>query len=171
MSELTTKGEASNGDVLASIVNTVTGSADESVLPAGFSLVKRKVGGEEQSGTGNTIEGKFVALAGGQIPTENTLEFTNNYSAKPVTLDAQNRLGSKKVLEGRDWADGDSFTVRLTPEAVAPMPDGAKSAAATVELTKNTQTATFGDITYTSRVPTSIPSRRIFPAPMSGRMA
>lgn len=29
------------------------------------------------------------------------------------------------------------------------MPDGAKSAAATVELTKNTQTATFGDITYT----------------------
>ena len=28
VSELTTKGEASNGDVLASIVNTVTGSAD-----------------------------------------------------------------------------------------------------------------------------------------------
>ena len=149
VSELTTKGEESSGNVLASIVNTVTGSADESVLPAGFSLVKRKVGGKEQSGTGNTIEGKIVALAGGQIPADNTLEFTNNYSAKPVTLDAQNRLGAKKVLEGRDWADGDSFTVRLTPEGGAPMPDGAKSAAATVELTKNTQTATFGDITYT----------------------
>lgn len=89
VSELTTKGEASNGDVLASIVNTVTGSADESVLPAGFSLVKRKVGGEEQSGTGNTIEGKIVALAGGQIPAENTLEFTNNYSANRVTLEAK----------------------------------------------------------------------------------
>lgn len=149
VSELTTKREASNGDVLASIVNTVTGSADESVLPAGFSLVSRKVGGKEQPGTGNTIEGKIVALAGGQIPADNTLEFTNNYSAKPVTLDAQNRLGAKKVLEGRDWADGDSFTVRLTPEGGAPMPDSAKSAAATVELTKNTQTATFGDITYT----------------------
>lgn len=149
VSELTTKGEASNGDVLASIVNAVTGSADGSVLPAGFSLVSRKVGGKEQSGTGNAIEGKIVALAGGQIPADNTLEFTNNYSAKPVTLDAQNRLGAKKVLEGRDWADGDSFTVRLTPEDGAPMPDGAKSAAATVELTKNTQTATFGDITYT----------------------
>lgn len=149
VSELTTKREASNGDILASIVNAVTGSADESVLPAGFSLVSRKVGGKEQSGTGNTIEGKIVALAGGQIPADNTLEFTNNYSAKPVTLDAQNRLGAKKVLEGRDWADGDSFTVRLTPEGGAPMPDGAKSAAATVELTKNTQTATFGDITYT----------------------
>lgn len=149
VSELTTKREASNGDILASIVNAVTGSADESVLPAGFSLVSRKVGGKEQSGTGNTIEGKIVALAGGQIPADNTLEFTNNYSAKPVTLDAQNRLGAKKVLEGLDWADGDSFTVRLTPEGGAPMPDGAKSAAATVELTKNTQTATFGDITYT----------------------
>lgn len=148
VSELTTKREASNGDVLASIVNTVTGSAEESVLPAGFSLVSRKVGGEEQSGTGNTIEGKIVALAGGQIPADNTLEFTNNYSAKPVTLDAQNRLGAKKVLEGRDWADGDSFTVRLTPVDGAPMPDGAKSAAATVELTKNTPTQTVGDITY-----------------------
>ena len=148
VSELTTKGEASNGDVLASIVNTVTGSADESVLPAGFSLVKRKVGGEEQSGTGNTIEGKIVALAGGQIPTENTLEFTNNYSAKPVTLDAQNRLGSKKVLEGRDWADGDSFTVQLTADDGVPMPNGAKSKVSTVELTKNSQTQTVGDITY-----------------------
>lgn len=148
VSELTTKDEESSGNVLASIVNTVTGSADESVLPAGFSLVSRKAGGEEQSGTGNTITGKIVALEDGEIPASNKLEFTNNYSAKPVTLDAQNRLGAKKVLDGRDWADGDSFTVQLTPKDGAPMPDGAKSAA-TVELTKNTQTATFGDITYT----------------------
>lgn len=148
VSELTTKGEASNGDVLASIVNTVTGSADESVLPAGFSLVKRKVGGEEQLGTGNTIEGKIVALAGGQIPAENTLEFTNNYSANRVTLEAKNGLSAKKVLEGRDWADGDSFTAQLTADDGVPMPGGAKSKVATVELT-NDQPATFGDITYT----------------------
>lgn len=147
VSELTTKREASNGDVLASIVNTVTGSAEESVLPAGFSLVSRKVGGKEQSGTGNTIEGKIVALAGGQIPADNTLEFTNNYSAKPVTLDAQNRLGAKKVLEGRNWADGDSFTVQLTADDGVPMPGGVKSKVATVELT-NDQPATFGNITY-----------------------
>ena len=148
VSELTTKGEASNGDVLASIVNAVTGSADESVLPAGFSLVSRKVGGKEQSGTGNAIEGKIVALAGGQIPADNTLEFTNNYSAKPVTLEAKNGLSAKKVLEGRDWADGDSFTARLTADDGVPMPGGAKSKVATVELT-NDQPATFGDITYT----------------------
>lgn len=147
VSELTTKSEESSGNVLASIVNTVTGSADESVLPAGFSLVSRKVGGKEQSGTGNTIEGKIVALADGKIPADNTLEFTNNYSANPVTLDAQNGLSAKKVLKGRDWADGDSFTVQLTADDGVPMPGGAKSKVATVELT-NDQPATFGYITY-----------------------
>lgn len=147
VSELTTKGEASNGDVLASIVNAVTGSADESVLPAGFSLASREVGGKKQLGTGNTITGSIVALANGKIPADNTLKFTNNYSASSVTLDANSGLSAKKVLEGRNWADGDSFTVQLTPKDGAPMPEGAKSAVATVELT-NDQPATFGDITY-----------------------
>lgn len=148
VSELTTKGEESSGNVLASIVNTVTGSADESVLPAGFSLVSRKAGGEEQSGTGNTIEGKIVALAGGQIPADNTLEFTNNYSASRVTLEAKNGLSAKKVLDGRDWADGDTFTAKLTADDGVPMPNGAKSKVATVELTKKHPEATFGDIAY-----------------------
>lgn len=148
VSELTTKGEESSGNVLATIVNTVTGSAGESVLPAGFSLVSRMAGGEEQSGTGNTIEGKIVALVDGKIPASNKLEFTNNYSASRVTLGAQNRLSAKKVLEGRNWADGDTFTAQLTPEDGAPMPDGAKSKVSTVELNKKTQEATFGDITY-----------------------
>lgn len=144
VSELTTKGEESSGNVLASIVNTVTGSAGESVLPAGFSLVSRKAGGEEQSGTGNTITGKIVALEDGKIPASNKLEFTNNYSVNPV----KNGLSAKKVLEGRNWADGDTFTVQLTADDGVPMPGGAKSKVATVELT-NDQPATFGDITYT----------------------
>lgn len=144
VSELTTKGEDSSGNVLASIVNTVTGSADESVLPAGFSLVKRKVGGEEQSGTGNTITGKIVALEDGKIPASNKLEFTNNYSVNPV----KNGLSAKKVLEGRNWADGDTFIVQLAAEDGVPMPKGAKSKVSTVELTKNAQTQTVGDITY-----------------------
>lgn len=149
VSELTTKGEESSGNVLASIVNTVTGSADESVLPAGFRLVSRKAGGEEQSGTGNTIEGKIVALEDGKIPASNKLEFTNNYSAGSVTLKAENGLSAKKVLDGRAWADGDTFTVQLTAEDGVPMPNDAKSKVLTVELTEKIQTATFGDITYT----------------------
>lgn len=143
VSELTTKGEESSGNVLASIVSTVTGSADESVLPAGFSLVSRKAGGEEQSGTGNTITGKIVALEDGKIPASNKLEFINKYSVSPV----KNGLSAKKVLEGRNWADGDSFTVQLAADDGVPMPGGAKSKVATVELT-NDQPATFGDITY-----------------------
>ena len=146
VSELTTKGEESNGNVLASIVNTVTGSADESVLPAGFSLVSRKAGGQEQLGTGNTITGSIAALEGGQIPASNRLEFTNNYSASPVTF---NGLSAKKVLEGRDWANGDTFTVQLTAKDDVPMPGGAKSKVSAVVFTTDAhEKATFGDITY-----------------------
>lgn len=148
VSEITTKGEESNGNVLASIVNTVTGSADESVLPAGFSLVSRKAGGQEQSGTGNTIEGKIATLVDGKIPASNTLEFTNKYSASPVTLKAKDGLSATKVLEGRDWADGDTFTVQLTAEDGVPMPYGAKSKVSTVEITRDSPTQTIGGITY-----------------------
>ena len=147
VSELTTKGESASGNVLASIVNTVTGSADESVLPAGFRLVSRKAGGEEQLGTGNTIEGKIVALVGGNIPESNTLEFVNNYSASLVTLEAKNGLRAWKALDGRGWTDADTFTVRLTAEDGVPMP-GAKSRVSTVEITEKAPTVTSGNITY-----------------------
>lgn len=158
VSELTTKGESASGNVLASIVNAVTGSADESVLPAGFRLVSRRAGGEEQSGTGNAIEGTIAALVGGNIPASNKLEFTNNYSASSVTLDAKDRLSVKKRLNGRNWNDSDTFTVQLTADDGVPMPNGAKSKVSTVEITNNAptetvdgityKTATFGDITY-----------------------
>ena len=145
VSELTTKGEESSGNVLATIVNTVTGSAGESVLPAGFSLVSRMAGGQEQAGTGNTITGKIAALVDGKIPASNKLEFINKYSADSVTF---NGLSAKKLLDGRPWADGDTFTAQLTAEDGVPMPNGAKSKVSTVELTKNAQTQTVGDITY-----------------------
>ena len=158
VSELTTKGESASGNVLASIVNTVTGSADESVLPAGFRLVSRRAGGEEQSGTGSTITGKIGKLEGGEIPKSNKLEFTNNYSAGSVTLAAKDGLSVKKRLNGRNWNDSDTFTVQLTADDGVPMPNGARSQVSTVELTKNAptetvdgityKTATFGDITY-----------------------
>ena len=158
VSELTTKGEESSGNVLANIVNTVTGSANESVLPAGFSLVERKAGGVKQAGTGNTITGKIAALEGGEIPASNKLEFINNYSASSVTLDAKDRLSVKKRLNGRDWNDSDTFTVQLAAKDGVPMPNGAKSQVSTVEITEKAptetvdgityKTATFGDITY-----------------------
>ena len=145
VSELTTKGEESSGNVLATIVNTVTGSAGESVLPAGFSLASRMAGGQEQAGTGNTITGKIAALVDGKIPASNKLEFINKYSADSVTF---NGLSAKKLLKGRKWADGETFTAQLTADDGAPMPEGAKSKVSTVELTEDDQPATFGVITY-----------------------
>ena len=148
VSELTTKGESASGNVLANIVNTVTGSANESVLPAGFSLVERKAGGVKQAGTGNTITGKIAALEGGEVPASNKLEFINNYSASSVTLAAKDGLSVKKELQGRNWNDSDTFTVQLTADDGVPMPNGAKSKVSTVELTKNAETVTVGNITY-----------------------
>lgn len=145
VSELTTKGESASGNVLASIVNTVTGSADEPVLPAGFRLVSRRAGGEEQSGTGNTIEGTIAALVGGNIPASNKLEFTNNYSASSVTLEGKDLLEVKKELIGRDWTDDDTFTVKLTPKHGAPMP---KDGVSTVTLNRHAQVGNFGTIEY-----------------------
>lgn len=145
VSELTTKDEESNGNVLANIVNTVTGSADESVLPAGFSLVSRQAGGEEQSGTGNTITGTIDALLGGEIPASNRLEFTNNYSASSVTLEGKDFLEVKKELIGRDWTDDDTFTVKLTPKHGAPMP---KDGVSTITLNRHAQVGNFGTIEY-----------------------
>lgn len=178
VSELTTKGEESNGNVLASIVNTVTGSADESVLPAGFRLVSRRAGGEEQSGTGNAIEGTIAALVGGNIPASNKLEFTNNYSASSVTLDAKDRLSVKKRLNGRNWNDSDTFTVQLTADDGVPMPNGAKSKVSTVEITNNAptetvdgityKTATFGDITYARPGTYTYTIREVIPGPDAG---
>lgn len=178
VSELTTKGEESNGNVLASIVNTVTGSADESVLPAGFSLVSRRAGGVEQSGTGSAITGKIGKLEGGEIPKSNKLEFTNNYSASSVTLDAKDRLSVKKRLNGRNWNDSDTFTVQLTADDGAPMPNGAKSQVSTVEITEKAptekigdityKTATFGDITYTKSGTYTYTIREVIPGSDAG---
>lgn len=92
----------------------------------------------------------------GKIPASNKLEFVNNYSASSVT---QNALSVKKVLNGRDWNDSDTFTVQLAAKDGVPMPNGAKSQVSTVEITEKAptekigdityKTATFGDITYT----------------------
>lgn len=171
VSELTTKGEESSGNVLASIVNTVTGSADESVLPAGFSLVSRKAGGEEQPGTGNTITGKIVALEDGKIPADNKLEFTNNYSASSVTLEAKDGLSAKKMLEGRDWADGDSFTVQLAAKDGAPCPMAPRTGWRRSSSPRIPRRQRLAILPIPSPACTPIPSRRLSPAPMPGQTA
>lgn len=83
-------------------------------------------------------DGKFVAtVTEGANPT-----FTNVYAAQPVTLSTG--VSVTKVLEGRDWKDGDSFEFTIAPKDNAPAPSKGLTAAAT----KNAQTVSFDDFTF-----------------------
>ena len=83
-------------------------------------------------------DGKFVAtVTDGANPT-----FTNRYAAKSVTLTSG--VSVTKVLEGRDWKDGDSFKFTIAPKGNAPAPSKGPIA----EATKNARTASFDDFTF-----------------------
>lgn len=83
-------------------------------------------------------DGKFVAtVTEGANPT-----FTNVYAAQPATLSTG--VSVTKVLEGRDWKDGDSFKFAIAPKDDAPAP----SKGLIAEATKDARTASFGDFTF-----------------------
>ncbi len=82
--------------------------------------------------------------------------FTNTYSVVPTTLNGATNLRVTKVLEGRDWLEGDSFTFVLAAgdEATLAATQGENP---TVVLPEQTLTidantpdhaAAFGDITF-----------------------
>lgn len=83
----------------------------------------------------------------------NKLVFTNTYSVKsPVTL--TNAFWAQKVLQGRDWKDGDSFKIYLRADKGTPMPDGAENAPVSgmkqvVKTVENGDKFDFGEIEYT----------------------
>lgn len=152
--EVTTQAQASEGDLLATLGTFLTQSGESSTLPNGFSLVRRIQGGHELAGEGNSIEGHLAAASGDQTPEANKLVFVNHYSVTSTTLPASEGFWAKKTLFGRDWADDDSFTLRLQAADGAPMPDGAQTgdSGAYVDIVVNAQNkeanVSFGDITY-----------------------
>ena len=79
----------------------------------------------------------------------NTVAFSNKYTG-PATYDTA-AAGLTKVLEGRDWKDGDSFTFEITADDGAPLPEDA-SGSSVSQVTVNKDNATnisFGKITFT----------------------
>ena len=81
----------------------------------------------------------------------NVVSFVNKYRAEDVELDtAQAKL--KKVLEGRDWIDSDSFTFTMKAlTSGAPMPAGAVNGVATATITKeNAENFGFGTLIFTA---------------------
>ena len=122
-------------------------------MPAGFTLTKREQGGNALSGEGDSISGTIAKQnADGTLADANKLVFTNTYSVKsPVTL--TNAFWAQKVLQGRDWKDGDSFKIYLRADKGTPMPDGAENAPVSgmkqvVKTVKNGDKFDFGNIEY-----------------------
>lgn len=90
----------------------------------------------------------------------NVVSFANKYRAQNVSFDTATAQ-LKKILEGRDWLDSDSFTFNLKALTDgAPMPDGAVDGVATATVTKaNAENFGFGNITYTSEMLQGAPSK------------
>ena len=139
-------------------------------MPAGFTLTKREQGGNALSGEGDSISGTIAKQnADGTLADANKLVFTNTYSVKsPVTL--TNAFWAQKVLQGRDWKDGDSFKIYLRADKGTPMPDGAENAPVSgmkqvVKTVENGDKFDFGEIeytkpgTYTYRIAEATPSQ------------
>lgn len=123
-------------------------------MPAGYTLTKREQGGNALSGEGASISGTIAKQsANGTLAEANKLVFTNTYSVKsPVTL--TNAFWAQKVLQGRDWKDGDSFKIYLRADKGTPMPDGAENAPVSgmkqvVKTVENGDKFDFGEIEYT----------------------
>lgn len=123
-------------------------------MPAGFTLTKREQGGNALGGEGDSISGTIAKQnADGTLAEANKLVFTNTYSVKsPVTL--INAFWAQKVLQGRDWKDGDSFKIYLRADKGTPMPDGAENAPVSgmkqvVKTVENGDKFDFGEIEYT----------------------
>ena len=123
-------------------------------MPAGFTLTKREQGGNALGGEGDSISGTIAKQnADGTLAEANKLVFTNTYSVKsPVTL--TNAFWAQKVLQGRDWKDGDSFKIYLRADKGTPMPDGAENAPVSgmkqvVKTVENGGKFDFGEIEYT----------------------
>ena len=123
-------------------------------MPAGFTLTKCEQGGNALGGEGDSISGTIAKQnADGTLAEANKLVFTNTYSVKsPVTL--TNAFWAQKVLQGRDWKDGDSFKIYLRADKGTPMPDGAENAPVSgmkqvVKTVENGDKFDFGEIEYT----------------------
>jgi pilin isopeptide linkage protein/fibro-slime domain-containing protein/LPXTG-motif cell wall-anchored protein len=122
-------------------------------MPAGFTLTKREQGGNALGGEGDSISGTIAKQnPDGTLAEANKLVFTNTYSVKsPVTL--TNAFWAQKVLQGRDWKDGDSFKIYLRADKGTPMPDGAEDAPVSdmkqvVKTVENGGKFDFGKIEY-----------------------
>ena len=104
-----------------------------------------------------TVNGADGSKAEGAVTEDGALAaFTNTYGTATEGRDVSTAGLFTKTLEGRDWAEGDSFQFTLTGEGGAPMPEGSADGSKTVSVTAVAGTRAgdrvafdFGSIRYT----------------------
>ncbi len=139
------------------LIPNVSGSyiVEEKITEAkGFTLTKI----EDDGQNGTVTKDLKAGTAEGEIEqNEHSVEltFTNHYSAEPVDSDSAGLpLEVSKELVGRDWENGDKFSIRISGTAIdengtkfqAPMPEET-----VITITDQTagHKASFGKITFT----------------------
>ena len=104
-----------------------------------------------------TVNGADGSKAEGAVTEDGaTVAFTNTYGTATEGRDVSTAGLFTKTLEGRDWAEGDSFQFALAGEGGAPMPEGSADGSKTVSVTAAAGTKAgdrvafdFGSIRYT----------------------
>lgn len=106
---------------------------------AKYTLTESKTPGF--TATEEVINGSIVA---GQVTSET---FANHYKVEKLTFPASSGLSGTKVLVGRDWAEGDTFTFAVSPYNNAPLPEHTEVTVTTA--TDNRAEFNFGSIEFT----------------------
>ncbi len=100
-------------------------------LPVG---ARYTVAEDAAEGYTTAVNGADGSKAEGAVTEDGaTVAFTNTYGTATEGRDVSTAGLFTKTLEGRDWAEGDSFQFALADEGGAPMPEGSADGSKTVE--------------------------------------
>ena len=140
-------------------VTFADGKANFTLKDGGEKIISGLPVGAHYTVTEDAAEGYATTAEGAEgTVTEAgaTAAFTNTYGTATEGRNVSTAGLFTKTLEGRDWAEGDSFQFTLAGEGGAPMPEGSADGSKTVSVTAAAGTKAgdrvafdFGSIRYT----------------------
>ena len=140
-------------------VTFADGKANFTLKDGGEKIISGLPVGAHYTVTEDAAEGYATTAEGAEgtvTETGATAAFTNTYGTATEGRDVSTAGLFTKTLEGRDWAEGDSFQFTLAGEGGAPMPEGSADGSKTVSVTAAAGTKAgdrvafdFGSIRYT----------------------
>lgn len=95
-----------------------------------------------------TDNGDGTLSAKHELKDAETAEFTNTYSVTP--LDANLDFDLSKVIDGREWTDGDEFSFTITAPEGTPLPNPATVTVSKHDAKDGIAAIKFGKIHYTA---------------------